>query len=103
VKKKQAGRADRPVLLETDFVSNYAVRLLRSIRRILAPNGTSNAPKIIVVVGSGTAWIATLSIQPALESKPDVSMKVSVVLAEAAVNEYVRTCGTPAGKSVKPL
>jgi len=28
-KSNQAGREDRPVLLETDFVSNYAVCLLR--------------------------------------------------------------------------
>ena len=53
-KSNQAGLEDRPVLLKTDFVSNYALRLLRSIRRVLAPNGSSSNAPAIIVVGSGT-------------------------------------------------
>jgi hypothetical protein len=52
-KKNQAGLGDRPDLLLTDCVSNYAVRL-RSIRSVLAPNGTSSSAPAIIVVGSGT-------------------------------------------------
>ena len=53
-KSNQAGLEDRPVLLETDFVSNYALRVLRSIRIVLAPNGSSNNAPATIVVGSGT-------------------------------------------------
>ena len=53
--KKQSGRScDRPVLLATDFVNNYAVRVLRNMRRVLAPNGSSSNAPAIIVVGSGT-------------------------------------------------
>src|SRR5664280_1648299 len=56
--EKQSGRScDRPDLLETDFVSNYAVRL-RSIRSVLAPNGSSSNAPAIIVVGSGTGATA---------------------------------------------
>jgi hypothetical protein len=41
------------LLLEIDFVNNYAVRL-RRIRRVLAPNGSSNSAPATMVVGSGT-------------------------------------------------
>jgi hypothetical protein len=54
-RKNQAGLEDRPVWLETDFVSNYALRFLRSIRIVLAPKGSSSNASAIIVVGSGRA------------------------------------------------
>ena len=59
-KKNQAGLADRPVLLATDFVSNYAVRVLRRRRIVLAPNGSSSNAPAIIVVGSGTSYAPTV-------------------------------------------
>jgi hypothetical protein len=59
-KRNQAGLENRPVLLVTDFVSNYAVRVLRRIRSALAPKGSSSKAPAIIVVGSGTALGTTL-------------------------------------------
>ena len=54
-KTNQAGLEDRPDWVGNDFLNDYAMRLLRKIRSVLAPNGRrSNAPAIIVVA-SGTA------------------------------------------------
>lgn len=52
--KKQAGLEDRPDVLETDFVGNYAATLLRRMRMVLAPKGRSSNAPAIMVVGSGT-------------------------------------------------
>jgi hypothetical protein len=57
----QAGLEDRPVLLPTDFVSNHAMRLLRNIRRELAPNGSSINTPARQVDTSGTATCSTLA------------------------------------------
>jgi hypothetical protein len=61
-KSNQAGLEDRPVLLATDFVNNYAVRL-RRIRSVLAPNGSSSNAPAIIVVGSGTAVVTSVTVK----------------------------------------
>ena len=64
-KKNQAGLEDRPDLLGNDFLNDYAMRLLRKIRNVLAPSGRRiNAPAIIVV-GSGTTGVRVAVAGPA--------------------------------------
>jgi hypothetical protein len=62
-KSNQAGLEDRPVLLATDFVNNYAVRVLRRSRSVLAPNGSSSNAPAIIVVGSGTAVVTSVTVK----------------------------------------
>jgi hypothetical protein len=62
-KSNQAGLEDRPILLATDFLNNYAVRVLRKIRRELAPNGSSSNAPAIIVVGSGTAVVTSVTVK----------------------------------------
>jgi hypothetical protein len=63
----QAGLVDRPVLLATDFVNNYADCLLRRTRSVLAPNGSSSNAPAIIVVGSGTTVTMSLPEYPKIE------------------------------------
>jgi hypothetical protein len=52
---------------ESPAVSFYAARVLRSLRSVLVPNGSSNAPAIIVidiVDGSGTDMLGPKNPAP---------------------------------------
>jgi hypothetical protein len=64
-KNKQAGLVNRPDHLRDKCVANYAMRLLRKIRSVLMPNGSSSIALATIVAGSGTTSTTKLCALPA--------------------------------------